>query len=89
MKTAHQRQATASNARLPIDDLLDELRQQRDGAREEILALEAMGTRAAEASQATHVDLEARALLNKDAKIVAAPVRPSASVRPRAMRKFG
>ena len=81
MKTAPLRQATTSNARLPIDDRLDELRQQRDGVRQEKLALEAMGTRPAEASQAANFDQEALALLDKDAKIVAAPVRPSANVR--------
>ena len=81
MKTAQQRQATASNSRRPIDDLLDELRQQRDGVRQEKLALEATGTKPAEASQAANFDQEAMALLDEDAKIVAAPVRPSASVR--------
>jgi hypothetical protein len=81
MKATQQQQATASNSRLPIDDLLDELRQQRDGIHQEKLALEAMGTRAAEVSQAANFDQEALALLDKDAKIVAAPVRPSASVR--------
>jgi hypothetical protein len=81
MKTAQQRQATASNVRLPIDDRLDELRQQRDGVRQEKLALETLGTRPAEALQAANFDQEALALLDKDAKIVAAPVGPSASVR--------
>jgi hypothetical protein len=81
MKTAPLRQATPSNARLPIDDRLDELRQQRDGVRQEKLALEATGATPAQASQAANFDQEALALLDRDTKIVAAPVPPSASAR--------